>query len=69
MNEEVKIKEGCEGCSAKGGCDIDYVDEGLHDDELFINSMRNCPCKICLLKMICINICDEYMDVWPKEYR
>ncbi len=69
MNEEMKIKEGCEGCSVKKLCDIDYVEDKFRDDKLFINCMRNCPCKICLIKMICFNICEEFTDVWPEEYQ
>ncbi len=46
----------CKGCNvgSDGAC-------GLKDS-------RNCPCVICIIKMVCNTKCDERHTYWDSEY-
>ena len=51
---EKKIKhelKKCEGCNQKQWCDIFAMDSAY---------VYGCPCRICLLKMLCNDACQEY---------
>ncbi len=62
MNEDTKkIREGCEGCYVRSKCVIGSV--SLKDS--YKNKITNCPCKICIVKMICgTDTCEQYREVW-----
>jgi len=44
---------GCKGCDSKGLCVLKsyYIDD--------LGNKIKCPCSTCLIKGICIKICDE----------
>jgi len=44
------LDELCKGCYAYKGCDFRRIPR-LH---------VKCPCRTCLLKGICLNVCPEY---------
>ena len=48
----MKDKE-CEGCFTAVQC-----------EEQTLNVKANCPCKICLLKVVCNRACEEYGKFW-----
>ncbi len=48
----------CKGCVKSGFCDLQMN-----------NTTDGCPCKSCIIKMICtINICKEMNDVYFKIF-
>lgn len=48
----------CKGCAKSGFCDLQMND-----------TTDGCPCKVCLVKMICItNICKEMNDIYFKIF-
>ena len=53
MNNDKIIIEGlkCKGCNQQSWCDI----FNMESDYIF-----GCPCRLCLLKMICQDSCDKY---------
>jgi hypothetical protein len=63
---ETPWNEGCEGCLSS------YRYSSSYSKCKFVNmwigkgyaTIPNCECKTCLLKMICTNMCDEFMVKW-----
>jgi hypothetical protein len=45
----------CKGCVFDGGC---LIQENLLDEE--------CPCKTCIVKVMCSGICDNFKDHYAK---
>ena len=33
----------------------------------YTKEAAKCPCSICLIKMVCQNLCEEYKNFWWKE--
>ena len=51
----------CDGClSRQGNCIRTYISHQKRKIE------NKCPCKLCLLKMRCIEGCITYVDYWNK---
>jgi hypothetical protein len=51
----MKDKE-CEGCFTTSQC-----------EEQTLDVKANCPCKICLLKVVCNRACEEYGKFWIAD--
>lgn len=53
----------CKGCHTKNACNVRKA-------VIYINYIENnnleCPCTICLVKAICVKICDEYRQFSTK---
>ncbi len=66
MNEDMKkIIKGCKGCYVRSKCVMTHGIGSVSLDNSYKNKIINCPCKICIVKMICdIDICDQYKKVW-----
>jgi hypothetical protein len=57
--------EGCKGCSVRSGCHENYKSGNLR--VYYKNRMDKCPCKTCLIKMICNKTCQDYEIAWDIE--
>jgi len=62
MTETHKLNiNDCKGCYTKNMCKIiAYVDCTEN------NNIGECPCGICLIKSICINMCNDYKQFSTK---
>ena len=49
------MKADCKGCIWPDACDDNYCGVILQKDD------QICPCATCLVKMVCDNICDEWV--------
>lgn len=45
----------CKGCHTKRECDATLTHDQMRPD---------CPCNICLIKVVCNDSCDEYGNFW-----
>ena len=50
---------GCDGCKMSSECDM------LNMESHYI---KKCPCGLCILKMICNNVCVEYLKLMHTIY-
>lgn len=62
----------CEGCGSEiGGCSLRemYV---YHNDKETLNRLVECPCVLCIVKMICPTYCNAWFEhyshgrIWPN---
>ena len=57
------MDKGCEGCSTNDQCAVQMARECLeYGDSRF----ENCPCKKCVVKMICEEMCNKWEDITSK---
>lgn len=49
----------CKGCRMSGNCDMLNMKSHYTED---------CPCGPCILKMICTNVCVEYLKLMHTIY-
>ncbi len=68
ISKKLIIKEAfkdCDGCAVKNLCYDNYINEvyEIH----FKDGVHKCPCKICLVKMICSEICEAYDKAWSRK--
>jgi len=65
MKMEKRVNK-CKGCfSLKVGMNKKHyvcvsVDRGVLD---------SCPCQSCLIKAVCNEFCDDYMDLWHQDLK
>ncbi len=53
------MKNDCEGCNM-------YDEEHnacLTDLEYYPDLLERCPCRICVVKVVCNNVCEDYQEV------
>ncbi len=43
----------CKGCHT-------YMHDDIFCSSLIMNNADKCPCRICLVKVVCVKACDEY---------
>ncbi len=53
LKDQTQI-ENCNGCTTEPACDNIFKDK----DRI------NCPCRICLVKVMCGDSCEEYGEFW-----
>ncbi len=65
----MKQFEGCEGCSVMTKCYKSFSTD-LYKS-YYKSRMVKCPCKTCLVKVVCDDVCEQYAKVWSflKQYR
>jgi len=62
----LKIPSHCNGCCTKGNCPFsNYFMYSLFDDSKdpandYKKLTLKCPCRDCLIKMVCIHGCEEF---------
>ena len=58
------MRKECEGCSVlKPNGDCNLVNEVIESNEGIV---KDCPCKECLVKIMCDTACPEYKDFWER---
>ncbi len=63
--KQTSLRQGCEGCSVENKC-YEKGDTG-NLRVYYRNRIGKCPCKTCLVKMICDDICQDYRTAWNIE--
>ncbi len=58
----MKNGKGCEGCNSIDGCYETRVIDQYTD--YYDERMNECPCGICLIKMVCDEPCEPYEYIW-----
>ncbi len=53
------MKSDCEGCSMYSMGN----DQCKTDLEYYPDLVNSCPCRICVVKVICNTVCEDYQDV------
>ena len=63
--KETNPRQGCKGCSVEFGCYKNYKLGNLR--VYYKNRVGGCPCKICIVKMVCDDTCQDYRTAWNIE--
>jgi hypothetical protein len=53
------MKDTCRGCACNGDCIIQY-----HGSV----AIRDCPCRVCIVKLMCDSGCDIYHNYFSVFY-
>ncbi len=59
MKKYIKLEDGCRGCNLYGVCYAAYT---LNID------LEKCPCSTCLVKMMCKQRCNEFMEFRQLDF-
>lgn len=64
------MKENCEGCYRKriNSCALLSRNPHINKPKDTDKKPRNCPCMICLIKVVCCIACEDRDEFWQYEY-
>jgi len=67
-NPPLSLCKGCKGLVPliNGGNTMQCMFSRTHPNNLMI---PNCPCQSCLIKAVCNEFCDDYMDLWHQDLK
>ena len=55
----------CKGC----GLRIQYERKKVCKlTPIEVTDIKDCPCKLCVLKMMCSSMCSNFVDTFDREY-
>ena len=60
-----QIYKECKGCAVEAKCYENYSMDLFHT--YYTIRIGICPCKKCLVKMVCSNPCEEYSSLWKIQ--